>query len=254
MPPDENNQVLLRSRSMLIKAGNRIVLVNTGTGRHAPVALDETSGIRQPRESLPDRLRKAGVSPAKVTDVIETHLHASGCGWITAKNKAGRLAPTFSKARHWIQKREWELAFLPRDFGGKAFRPDLLAPLAQSKRLQLMEGEKEIAEGIRLLPMGCHTGGDQIVTVSDGRQTVAYVSALVPTTLHVTPAVISATDLYPVETFRLKTDILTKACAEKWLLAFQYDPYCVTAHVEKAKSGWACRVVEKQALDYAEPF
>jgi glyoxylase-like metal-dependent hydrolase (beta-lactamase superfamily II) len=79
----------------LIRTPEHMVVVDCGIGSGALPEL----GIG----TLPDELRRAGVAPDDVTDVVFTHLHFDHVGWATDTRR-----PFFPNAAHHCHALDWE--------------------------------------------------------------------------------------------------------------------------------------------------
>jgi glyoxylase-like metal-dependent hydrolase (beta-lactamase superfamily II) len=137
----------------VVEGGPRPILVETGP-KHPEEFSKATAayipgGVRQrPEERTVEALRRHGLDPASVSHVIATHLHADHYDYFDA----------FPSARFVVNRREYEA-------GAAQLAADVKAALAaRPAALQLVEDE-EIAPGIRLVPLGCHTAGSQGVLV-----------------------------------------------------------------------------------------
>jgi glyoxylase-like metal-dependent hydrolase (beta-lactamase superfamily II) len=144
----------------VIEGGPRPIVVETG-----PKYPDEFSrstaqyipgGIKQlPAERTVAALKSHGIEPATVSHVIATHLHADHYDYFDA----------FPQARLVVNRREYEANSGPSSGGKDRLAPDVRKALnARPEALQLVEDE-EIAPGVRVFPLGCHTAGSQGVLV-----------------------------------------------------------------------------------------
>jgi glyoxylase-like metal-dependent hydrolase (beta-lactamase superfamily II) len=137
-----------------IKGEGRTILVDTGMD-------DEVAHKNKTRDSkfLIDSLNKLGVDPAKVDNIIMTHLHADHFS-------AHELYPN---ATFWIQKKEIEFFTDGAKFRQVSeFSPDMakVNKLAQAKRIKYLDGDTVVAPGIRLVLIGGHSPGSQVVVVN----------------------------------------------------------------------------------------
>jgi glyoxylase-like metal-dependent hydrolase (beta-lactamase superfamily II) len=149
----------------LIRSHDRRILVDTGfwdEERHR--LLREKYGEtfwRPPAEVL----RRAGVEPQDVDTIILTHNDFDHAGCVDA----------FANAHVYIQREELERyaesAALPGRFAflTNVAQKDLPETLA-ARETTLVDGELELADGIRLVPaFGTHTPGTQYVVVDSDR-------------------------------------------------------------------------------------
>ncbi|MCJ7487747.1 MAG: MBL fold metallo-hydrolase, partial [Candidatus Aminicenantes bacterium] len=67
-PPDEENRILLAARSLVIRTGERVFMVDAGMGDRWTEKLGRIYDIRLQADD-------PGLDPESVTDIILTHLH-----------------------------------------------------------------------------------------------------------------------------------------------------------------------------------
>ena len=95
----------------------------------------------------------------------------------------------------------------------------------------LVSGEREVAPGVRMIPVPGHNRDMNIVTAQSGGRTFGFLSDLVPTAAHVIPTWVAAFDLFPIESIDNKFRWLGKAAAEEWVCGFGHDPETAFARV-----------------------
>lgn len=112
-------------------------------------------------------LASAGVRPDEVAIVIHTHLHYDHAG-------NNRLFPT---ARFLVQREELRYALAPTSFDATAyFAPGLgITPDYLGTKFDLLDGDAQVAEGVRVIATPGHTPGHQSVLVetAGGRYCIA---------------------------------------------------------------------------------
>jgi glyoxylase-like metal-dependent hydrolase (beta-lactamase superfamily II) len=151
----------------LILGGPQPILVDTGF-------LEDDARARGMRNyvSPAAMVQRAGIKPADIPVALITHLHYDH--W------AGHTL--FPSADYWMQRDE--IAFWTGSFGAApAFRQSAnvdslahLVTLNYGNRVHALDGDHEVAPGIRLHRVGGHTAGMQIVTVKTARGTVVLTS------------------------------------------------------------------------------
>jgi glyoxylase-like metal-dependent hydrolase (beta-lactamase superfamily II) len=165
---DEHGQVELALNCLLVQAGDRRILIDTGFG------------------PLPDRplvghlaasLAEVGLTPADIDVVVVSHPHGDHIGGATTGAGAdARLA--YPDARYWLGQADWD-HFSQPDVLAQRGLADKLLPLHRAERLDLADGEHEIAPGVRLLPLPGHTPGHMGVAFTSGQEMAIYVGDLI---------------------------------------------------------------------------
>src|SRR5436190_13813123 len=163
IPADERNLVPVGLNSVLVRTGEKNILIETGIGNKLSEKMVEIYG--QPAELL-DNLSAAGVSPEDIDIVINTHLHFDHCGWNTVRRN-GAIAPTFPKATYYVQEGEWKHAHEgQRD--SVSYLYENYNPLLESGRMKLLKGNQKIVPGISVEVFPGHTRDMQAVIIQSG--------------------------------------------------------------------------------------
>jgi glyoxylase-like metal-dependent hydrolase (beta-lactamase superfamily II) len=185
---------------------------------------------------LVDSLSRLGYRPEEVTHVVQTHLHFDHAGGGTVEDGRGRQA-LFPRAEYLLQKGHWQWAQSPSERDRASFRPEDWECLARAGRLRLLEGEQEFLPGLFLHLVHGHTPHQQLLRISDGRQSLLFCSDLVPFASQVRLPWIMAYDLNPLATLEEKRRLLGRAAAEDWLLFLEHDPLVPTCRVRRSDRG-----------------
>ena len=86
-----------------------------------------------------------------------------------------------------------------------------------------MEGDTEVAPGVRVTPRGGHTISHQIVEISHGDESVVYLGDFIPTHHHLRTPFIMAYDLYPLTTLNHKLETLPGLARPGVTVVFEHD-------------------------------
>jgi glyoxylase-like metal-dependent hydrolase (beta-lactamase superfamily II) len=122
-----------------------------------------------------------------------------------------------------VQRGEWDYATHPNERTGGSYLPPNFVPLAEAGALDLVDGEAEVVPGVRLVPAPGHTPHHAVVRVDSAGETLAFLADLVPTAAHLPLPWIMGYDVEPLVTLETKRQVLGRAEAEGWLLAFEHD-------------------------------
>lgn len=234
-PADEKNRIKLALNSVLIKTAKELILVETGIGGDLDPKFYEYYSVER-KPGLVLSLEKLGYQAEDINFVINTHLHFDHCGGNTYKDEKGEDVPVFPKARYIIQKGEWDYALHPSERDKPSYLEQNFLPLEKHGLLQLVDGNKEISEGVEVIVVPGHTSRHQCVKISSGGRVFFFLGDLVPTSAHVGLSYIMSYDLSPQETLESKKRYFEQAIEEDWILAFNHDPEHFFGKVKKVNS------------------
>jgi glyoxylase-like metal-dependent hydrolase (beta-lactamase superfamily II) len=238
VPSDEKNRVPTGLNSVLVRTGDKKILIETGVGNKLPEKMVQIYG--QPAKLL-DQLSATGVSPDDIDIVINSHLHFDHCGWNTIRSGAS-VKPTFPKAKYYAQEGEWKHAHQgQRDT--VSYLHENYDPLVESGQMQLLHGSQEILPGISVEVFPGHTRDMQAVIIQSGGRTACYISDLIPTSAHVEVNWVMGFDLYPLETIESRKRYYSRALPENWLTVFTHDPEVPWSYLGKDERG---KIVAKE--------
>lgn len=231
--PDERNRVALALNVTLVETGGKRVLVDTGVGDKWSEKQTELYRIDR-SSTLLAGLAALGVQPEDVDVVVNSHLHFDHAGGNT-RMVEGRPVPTFPRARYVVQMGEWEDATHPHERSRASYIEENYVPIAEAHQLDLVQGEAEVAPGVRVVPAGGHTAYHQMVMVEDAGETLVVPTDLVPTTAHLPLPWITGFDLFPMGTLSAKRRLLESATEGGWSLVFYHDMRTPVGKVVKRK-------------------
>jgi glyoxylase-like metal-dependent hydrolase (beta-lactamase superfamily II) len=230
MESDEKNYVQSGLNSLLVRTGKHTVLIETGMGNKLSERMVKFYG--QPAQLL-SNLAAGGIAPEDVDIVVNSHLHFDHCGWNTIRDTAGKIVPTFPRAKYYAPEGEWQYARHPSERDAISYIPDNYDPVVASGQMTLLQGGEEIVPGISVKTFPGHTASMQAVIVTSGGRTACYISDLIPTTAHIDLTWGMGFDLYPLQTIESKKQYYAQSVPEKWLTVFTHDPKTPWAHVDK---------------------
>jgi len=159
-PHGRHDPVDIVQNFFLVRHGGQLTLVDTG--------VDDLGSFLRPEDrrrygaSTPtlDLLAAKGVRPEDVDTLILTHLHFDH--YLNARQ--------FPRARIVVNRREFEFVMSPdnrRAMPRSGFPREVFGWLVDEAwdRLELVEGERDVLPGIRVIETGGHSPGHQIVVV-----------------------------------------------------------------------------------------
>ena len=240
IPADDKNRIPMEARALLLKKPGLNIVIDSGNGGDFIAKYGEKLGskfqemynVDQSGPSLIKSLTRHGITPEDVHHVILTHLHFDHAGGATTE-KNGKLVPTFPKAQYYVQRKNLETAQKPNIREKASYFPANFEPLQQAGCLKLLEGDiQNLLPGVSVFVSHGHTQGQQVVKVSDDKNSLLYCADLVPTSSHVRSAWIMGYDLNPMLLIEEKQILLKLAAEKKWYLYFEHDPFCDAATIQ----------------------
>ncbi len=234
LPADDKNYVTTGLNSLVIRTGQKTVLVETGMGNKLSPRMAKFFG--QPARLLTN-LAAGGIAPEDIDIVINSHLHFDHCGWNTLRDSNGKFVATFPRAQYYAPEGEWEYSRHPTERDAISFISENYDPLVESGQMKLLHGGEEILPGISVKTFPGHTAHMQAVIVESQGKTACYISDLIPTSAHLDMAWGMGFDLYPLQTIESKKQYYARSVPEKWLTVFTHDPKTPWAYVEKDDLG-----------------
>ena len=222
-PSDELNTIVLSLNSLVIETDGRVILIDSGWGdkqgekffRHA--YLHGGAG-------LSGGLADCGYRPDDITDVLLTHLHADHCGGCFINRPDGGHAPVFPKAAYHISRAQWEWANENNIREEDAFLPENIKPFGESGRLNLIEDNGELCQGVDLRICYGHTPGLIVPVIRYNDSVFVFTGDLIPTAAHIPILWNMSYDLLPLVTIAEKQELLDEAMQGNYRLLFQHDP------------------------------
>ena len=233
VPADEFNRVKLDLNLLLVKTKGENVLIDAGMGDALSEKHKRIYGIEKPSD-LERRLSELALTPEDVDLVILTHLHADHAGGVVKLDNSGRKTPRFPNARHIVQIKEWNDAMSPDERTSATYLTENFKLLKEHDLLELVDGENEVAKGIKVKSTGGHTPGHQVVLIEDGGNKILWSGDIIPTASHLKIPYVASVDLFPLETMVQKRKFLDMCINDGWLLAFDHDVNIKLGRLEKS--------------------
>jgi glyoxylase-like metal-dependent hydrolase (beta-lactamase superfamily II) len=233
--PDARNRITLAMNCLLIHAGGKRLLVETGAGDKWSSKLRDIYGMEQSR--LVDGLREYGLRPEDIDVVVNTHLHFDHCGGNTFVEK-DKVLPVFPNARYVVRSGEFDHGKHPNERDRASYFEENYVPLETAGMLSLVESDTVIAPGVELIKVPGHTADMQCVKLSGGGKTAFLFADLIPTTAHLPLPWIMGYDLYPMTTLENKKRWVPQLIREGWLALFGHDARVPAAYLRERNGNW----------------
>jgi glyoxylase-like metal-dependent hydrolase (beta-lactamase superfamily II) len=237
---DERGRLLCRLNLLLIEAGGKRIVVETGTGSRMSDKDRDIKGVEGGEPAA--ALRAVGEDPASIDYVVVTHLHYDHAGGMLGPDGG----PSFPNARYVVQRDEAEAAHGDELRLQGIMEVEQLDAVRAAGQLAEVSGEVELVEGVRVLRTGGHTRGSQAVLIGGERaggraghpdDRAIFWGDLIPTRWQVPVRWTSAYDDYPIEAIEIRNELVGRAAAEGWWSYFTHDPGEMPVRIEAADKG-----------------
>ena len=168
---DEAGNAITSVHALLVESRGEKIIVDTCVGNDKNLPTLKAWHKKQGGSFLED-LSDAGFSADSIGTVLCTHLHVDHVGWNT-RLEQGDWRPTFPNARHLWSRDEYE-HWAKTDQGPLQYVFDeSVSPVFEAGLVDLVEGDHEVTDEIRLEPTPGHTPGHVSVHVcSRGEEAV----------------------------------------------------------------------------------
>jgi glyoxylase-like metal-dependent hydrolase (beta-lactamase superfamily II) len=235
VPADARNRIQLAMNCLLIRAGGKNILVETGAGGKMGPKMRDIYGLDGP--FLNDRLHDHGLDRTEIDIVINTHLHFDHCGGNTRVEK-DKVVASYPNAKYVVQRGEFEHAKNPNERDRASYFLENYVPIEAAGKLALLEADRALAPGVELIRVPGHTANMQCVKLTGGGKTAFFFADLVPTAAHLPLPWIMGYDLYPMTTLENKKKWIPEVIQEGWIALFGHDAKTPAGHVRDRDGIW----------------
>ena len=161
--------VIFSYHAYVVRAPRVLLVMDGGFGESRP---SERPGAHF--ESFQDNLRATGVAPEQVTHVINSHFHSDHIGYNTRRD-GDKQAVMYPKARYLFDRKEVDFFAAAAASGapmGAAFTKSV-KPVIDAGAADIIDGDHEIANGLRIVAMPGHTPGHHGLAIeSKGKRAI----------------------------------------------------------------------------------
>ena len=218
----------------LVQTGQHNVLVDTGAGDMSP-----TTG------RLVESIAHAGLEPEQIDTIVITHGHPDHIGGLI--DERGR--PVYPNAHYYLTREEWTFWFSAE---AEARTTPFFYELARKslelvkERIELVDGEREILPGVRIVPAFGHTPGHATVWFESQGKSFVFTSDTAIQPLHLKhPEWVTIYDLQVDKVVNSIHKIFGRAAqVHALVLAQHFPPFPSLGTVTKQDDHWTWEPVQ----------
>ena len=221
-PHNEKNQIELRTDPILIKAGTKNILIESGIGNGKLTdKLKRNFGVLE-ESSIDKSLAELGLTTRDIDMVLMTHLHFDhACGLTKWEN--GKLVPTFGNAVIYASDVEWDEMRNPNIRSKATYWKDNWEAIEH--QVKTFKESLEVAPGITMIHSGGHSAGHSIILLESQNEQAIHMADIMPTHAHQNVLWVLAYDDYPMKSIEQKQKWMGEGLAKEAWYIFYHDAY-----------------------------
>ncbi len=216
--------------AVLVTTGDALVLLDAGFGPELPEVLKGRYELKR-EKNLMDRLAEVGYDPEDITHVVLSHLDADHVGW--ALNP-----PSFPNATVYVQKAALEEAQQMPEGEARGEAAPAVEEGVEEGWCELLEGNTEIVEGLRVEVRPGHTEGHQICWIESEGAAALFTADLAPGKIWLNPDLVGGADTDPDAARQSRIEVLTEAAEREVPVILYHEPEDFLVTIRKTEEGF----------------
>jgi glyoxylase-like metal-dependent hydrolase (beta-lactamase superfamily II) len=225
--------IRLVNTPILVRTPTANILIDTGLGNKLTAKQKQLFRVTADWRAL-EELAGLGLAREEISHVIFTHCDFDHAGGAVMFGGDGQPELTWPRARHYVQRTEWEDVLSPNRRSASSYWPVNFELLGKSGVLELVDGAAEVAVGVSLGLTGGHTRGHQAVWLESAGERAVHLGDLLPSQAYFNPLWITPYDNFPLDSVAAKEELIVRAVAENRWFLFYHDPYLAACRLDRA--------------------
>jgi glyoxylase-like metal-dependent hydrolase (beta-lactamase superfamily II) len=223
---------------LVIKTGGKTIMCDSGTGGQ----VQPTAG------KLAANMKAAGIDPAKIETILISHCHPDHIFGLMEKDTNKPVYPNAELIISDVEYKFWTdpavIDRLPEARKGLARRIQAVFPTW--KNIRQVEGEPEVAPGIRFVSSPGHTPGHRAFHLSSGSNQlmISNDTAYVPALVVANPGWHGQYDQNAAMAEESRRKLLDRVIADKVMICGYHFPFPGAGTIGKDGSGYALTVMK----------
>ncbi|WP_099351947.1 YtnP family quorum-quenching lactonase [Fredinandcohnia onubensis] len=219
-PHNEKNQIELRTDPILVRAGSKNILIESGIGNGKLTdKLKRNFGVLE-ESSIDKSLAELGLTTSDIDIVLMTHLHFDhACGLTKWENE--KLVATFENAVIYASDVEWQEMRNPNIRSKATYWKDNWEAIEH--QVNTFTDKLEVVPGIKMIHTGGHSDGHSIILLESQNEQAIHMADIMPTHAHQNVLWVLAYDDYPMKSIEQKQKWMGKGLAKEAWYIFYHD-------------------------------
>ena len=219
-PHNEKNQIELRTDPILVKAGSKNILIESGIGNGKLTdKLKRNFGVLE-ESSIDKSLAELGLTTSDIDIVLMTHLHFDhACGLTNWENE--KLVANFENAVICASDVEWQEMRNPNIRSKATYWKDNWEAIEH--QVNTFTDKLEVVPGITMIHTGGHSDGHSIILLESQNEQAIHMADIMPTHAHQNVLWVLAYDDYPMKSIEQKQKWMGEGLAKEAWYIFYHD-------------------------------
>ncbi|MFB4170139.1 MBL fold metallo-hydrolase [Virgibacillus sp. JSM 102003] len=244
-PPNEKNQIELRTDPILLQVDGKNYLIDSGMGNEKLTDKQlRNFGVLE-QSSIDQSLAELGLTVKDIDAMLMTHLHFDHACGLTRKVD-DTYQSVFENAVIHVSAVEWNEMRNPNIRSINTYWEENWKPVQD--QVQPFENEITIVDGLKMIHTGGHSDGHSILVFEDGDEVFIHMADIMPTHAHQNKLWALAYDDYPVTSVHQKEKWMEFGYQKKAWYTFYHDAYLRAIKFDE--SGKRIDEIERTRYDY----
>jgi glyoxylase-like metal-dependent hydrolase (beta-lactamase superfamily II) len=238
---DPQDVLILCFQSYVVRTPHHTILVDSCIGNDKPRPRPKWN--MKSDDTYLRALAAAGFGVGDIDFVMCTHLHADHVGWNT-RLENGRWVPTFPNARYVFAQDEFDYWVAQHQKTPVPAFGDSVLPVVEANKAEVVHGDHQIGDHVRLVPTPGHTPGHVAVAFGRGGDDAVMVGDMIHSPLQARyPEMSVKFDLDQVQAAATRRNLLERYCETETLCCTAHFPSPSAGKIRRWGDGFRCNAV-----------
>ena len=215
---------------VLVATDEALVLLDAGFGPELPEYMEGRYELDRDK-NLMDHLEEAGYTAEDITHVVLSHLDADHVGWALDP-------PSFPNATVYVQEAALKEGREMSEGDGRREAVPAVEKGIEEGWCELLDGNTEIVEGLRVEVRSGHSEGHQISWIESGDDAALFSADLAPARIWLNPNLIGGTESDPEASRKNRIEVLTEAEERNVPVILYHEPQNFLVTIRKTEDGF----------------